>query len=222
MVLVPQHKRRKERGDRIFTFRVALFVLVMVAVLGGAAGLVLWFDKASFFVGIDRGYVAIFQGRPGGLLWLKPSVVERTTLKPSDLLASNVVYLRQGMEESSYAAARDLVRNLSLERSRLGTGEPPTTTSPASAGTVTTTSRAPVAAGGATTTSTVPAATSTTAANRATTTTIRVTTTLPGTTVPTATTRPATTVPTATTRPATTSPAPTTTSGAVTTSTVAR
>ena len=29
-----------------------------------------------------RGYVAIFQGRPGGLLWFKPSVVERTTLTP--------------------------------------------------------------------------------------------------------------------------------------------
>lgn len=107
---------------------MALFVLVFVAVLGGASGVVLWFDKASFFVGLDRGYVAIFQGRPGGMLWLKPSVVERTTLKPSDLLASNVVYLRQGMEESSYRAARELVRNLSLERSRIAQGDTVTTT----------------------------------------------------------------------------------------------
>ena len=128
ILLVPQNKRRRERGDRIFTVRVALFVLVFVAVLGGASGVVLWFDKASFFVGLDRGYVAIFQGRPGGMLWLKPSVVERTTLKPSDLLASNVVYLRQGMEESSYRAARELVRNLSLERSRIAQGDTVTTT----------------------------------------------------------------------------------------------
>lgn len=127
LLLVPGKKRQRPRGDRIVTLRVVLFVLVLVAVLGGAAGFVVWFDKASFYVGLDHGYVAIFQGRPGGLLWLQPSVVERTTITPSDLLASEVVYLQQGMEESSYAAARQLVRSLSMERTLLGTGT--TTTS---------------------------------------------------------------------------------------------
>ncbi|MGA2528002.1 MAG: Stp1/IreP family PP2C-type Ser/Thr phosphatase [Acidimicrobiales bacterium] len=168
LVLVPQKKkRRRERGDRIFTIRVALFVLLFVAVLGGASGVVVWFNNASFFVGLDRGYVAIFQGRPGGMLWFKPAVVERTTLKPSDLLASNAVYLRQGMEESSYQAARSLVRNLSLERSRLAAAEsvttttvaPPTTsTSPSStSSTVVTTTSLP-----ATTTTSLPVVATTT------------------------------------------------------------
>lgn len=119
MVLVPQKKRQKPRGDRIVTIRVAMFVLLFVAVLGGAAGLVVWFNNASFFVGLDKGHVAIFQGRPGGLLWFEPSVVERTTLTPADLLASNVANLRQGMEESSYQAARNLVHDLAMERSVL-------------------------------------------------------------------------------------------------------
>ena len=135
MVLVPQAKQHKPPGDRIVTIRVALFVLVFVAVLGGAAGVVVWFDKASYFVGLDKGYVAIFQGRPGGMLWFKPSVVERTTLTPTDLLASNVVYLRQGMETSSYQSARDLVHDLSLERTLVG---PVTTTSSPRAVTTTT------------------------------------------------------------------------------------
>ncbi len=162
LVLVPQQRRqRRQRGrDRILTFRVVLFVLVFVAVLVGAGGVVVWFNNASFFVGLDRGYVAIFQGRPGGLLWFKPSVVERTTLKPSELLASNVVYLRQGMEESSYVAARNVVRNLSLERSRIVAEEVTTTTAPLR---VTTTSR-PSAAPAVivTTTTSAPAATVTT------------------------------------------------------------
>jgi len=128
MVLVPAPKRRKEHRDRIFTIRVALFVLVFVAVLGSTAGVVVWFDKASFFVGLDHGYVTIFQGRPGGLLWLEPSVVERTAITPSDLLSSNVVYLKQGMEESSYQAARNLVRSLSLERTVIIPSESTTTT----------------------------------------------------------------------------------------------
>jgi protein phosphatase len=213
MLLVPQNKRRKERGDRIFTVRVALFVLVFVAVLGGASGVVLWFDKASFFVGLDRGYVAIFQGRPGGMLWLKPSVVERTTLKPSDLLASNVVYLRQGMEESSYQAARDLVRNLSLERSRIAQGEAVTTTTTPRGVTTTSVTAAP---GAVVTTSTAPATTTTSTAPATTT-----TSTVPPAT--TATTIPGVTTSTAPASPTTTAPATTTTSlsgaAAVTTTT---
>ena len=158
LVLVPQKKkRRRERGDRIFTVRVALFVLVFVVVLGGAAGVVVWFNNASFFVGLDRGYVAIFQGRPGGMLWFKPSVVERTTLKPSDLLASNAVYLRQGMEESSYQAARNLVRDLSLERSRLAASE--TVTATTAPGTVTATTTVSATTPVTVTTTTIPATT---------------------------------------------------------------
>jgi hypothetical protein len=170
LVLVPQKKRRRrERGDRIFTIRVAVFVLLFVAVLGGASGVVVWFNNASFFVGLDRGYVAIFQGRPGGMLWFKPAVVERTTLKPSDLLASNAVYLRQGMEESSYQAARNLVRNLSLERSRLAAITSVTTTTVAP---VTTTTSPSYPSSTVVTTTSVPATTTTRPPVVATTTTV--------------------------------------------------
>ena len=170
LVLVPQKKRRRrERGDRIFTIRVAVFVLLFVAVLGGASGVVVWFNNASFFVGLDRGYVAIFQGRPGGTLWFKPAVVERTTLKPSDLLASNAVYLRQGMEESSYQAARNLVRNLSLERSRLAAITSVTTTTVAP---VTTTTSPSYPSSTVVTTTSVPATTTTRPPVVATTTTV--------------------------------------------------
>lgn len=103
--------------DRIITFRVVLFVLLFAAVLGGTAGVVLWFDKASFFVGLNQGRVTIFQGRPGGLLWFKPSVVERTSITSADLLPSSISYLQAGMEESSYSGARNLVRSLAAERS---------------------------------------------------------------------------------------------------------
>jgi len=214
MVLVPQQKKRRkerERRDRIFTVRVALFVLVFVAVLGGASGVVVWFDKASFFVGLDNGYVAIFQGRPGGMLWLKPSVVERTSLKPAELLASNVVYLRQGMEESSYQAARDLVRNLSLERSRITQGETVTTTTSPQ---VTTTSSSGAAPGVVVTTSTTPTPTTTTSVPVVTT-----TSSVPAATSPT--TIPGVTTSTAPVATTSTSPPPTTTSlpGALVTTT---
>ena len=164
VVLVPQKRRQRRqraRGDRIVTIRVAVFMLVFVAVLGGAAGVVVWFNNASFFVGLDRGHVAIFQGRPGGLLWFKPSVVERTTLKPTDLLASNVVYLEQGMEESSYQAARNLVHDLSLERSRVTPDQVTTTTTTPVRGRGATTTTRPVVTPGIASTTTSPTRTST-------------------------------------------------------------
>jgi len=181
MVLVPKAKRPKPQRDRIVTIRVVLFVLVFATVLGGTAGVVVWFDKASFFVGLDQGHVTIFQGRPGGLLWFKPSVVERTSLTPADLLASSVVYLKEGMEESSYQAARNLVRGLSLERARVRPSESTTTTTA-----VTTTTLGNIVTQPSVTTATRPATTTTT---RPTTTTAPSTTT---TTVPatTTTTRP--------------------------------
>jgi protein phosphatase len=137
VVLVRQKKRSKAHRDRIVTIRVALFVLVFTAVLGSTAGVVVWFDKASFYVGLDHGYVTIFQGRPGGLLWFKPSIVERTTLAPADLLASNVVSLKEGMEESSYQDARKLVHNLALERTAIIPSESTTTTTSGAATTTT-------------------------------------------------------------------------------------
>lgn len=161
-LLLVRSKRPKVNRDRIVTVRVVLFMLVFVAVLGGTAGVVVWFDKASFFVGLDRGHVTIFQGRPGGLLWFEPTIVERTSITPSDLLASNVVYLRQGMEESSYQAARDLVRSLALERPRLATNESATTTTPASVVTTTTKAPAVIPPATASTTTTTRAPTTTT------------------------------------------------------------
>lgn len=131
VLLVRPPKGRRAHEDRVVTFRVAVFTVVFAVVLASVAGTVLWFDKASFYVGLDQGYVTIFQGRPGGLLWLKPSVVERTTVKPSDLLPSEVVYLRQGVEESSYQAARDTVHTLSLEHKLITSGDSVTTTTSA-------------------------------------------------------------------------------------------
>src|SRR5208283_1189912 len=138
-ILLVRAKRPKGQRDRIVTFRVVVFVLLFVAVLGSAAGVVVWYNKASFFVGLDHGHVTIFQGRPGGLLWFKPVVVERTSLTGADLLSSNLVYLHEGMEETSYQAARNLVRGLSLEHSRLASSESTTTTTGPARATQTTT-----------------------------------------------------------------------------------
>ena len=97
------------------TFRVVLFVLLFAAVLGGTAGVVVWYNQAGFFVGIDHGEVTIFQGRPGGILWFKPAVVERTGISSSGLFALDLPYLRQGVTANSYEAARDFVHDILVQ-----------------------------------------------------------------------------------------------------------
>ena len=173
IVLVPRAKRGKGQRDRILTTRVVLFVLLFAAVLGGTAGVVVWYNQAGFFVGLDHGHVTIFQGRPGGVLWFRPSVVERTSLTPSDLFISVRPYVRDGLTASSYQDARTLVHELALEGTR-PRPRPSTTTTTAPLVTTTTT-------GGvvppASVTTTAPTSTSTSTTTTATTTTTAPTTT---------------------------------------------
>ncbi len=100
------------RHERIMTLRVALFVVLLAGVLAGVAGFVGWFVRASYFVGVVHGRVAILEGRPGGFLWFKPTLVERTTLAETQVFAPTRSYLEAGMEQPSLAAARRVVTQL--------------------------------------------------------------------------------------------------------------
>ncbi|MCU1493957.1 MAG: serine/threonine protein phosphatase [Acidimicrobiaceae bacterium] len=117
-VVAPDRTPRR-RADRVLSLRVIVFVVLFVGVLGGAAGAVGWYVKASYFVGIDHGYVAVFEGRPGGFLWFKPAVLDKTTLPVSKVFAPNIPPLRAGMLERSYAAAEAIVSNLTNEHHSL-------------------------------------------------------------------------------------------------------
>lgn len=131
--------------EHILTPRVALFALALVAILGGAFGFIAWFDRASYFVGLDNSHIAIFNGRPGGLLWFKPTVAEITPLTSNDVLSSSLPLLRSGILESSFANAKNTVVDLSNEAAILGQATSSnTTTTIAKPSLTTTSSTAPV------------------------------------------------------------------------------
>jgi serine/threonine protein phosphatase PrpC len=128
------------RGDRIVTFRAALFVIALLCILGGIAGFTLWFNRGTYFVGVNDGRVTIFEGRPGGFLWFKPTVVRETSLQVGGLLATNVSLLDAGVLEPSYSDAEHVVDDLTNEDGALGLPQTSTTTTTV----VTTTTRATV------------------------------------------------------------------------------
>jgi protein phosphatase len=128
---------------RRMTWRVFVFLFAVLAVLGLAVWAVAWYARGAYYVGIDNEQVAIFRGRPGGLLWFDPTLVERKQQPTgAELLPAQRVELDAGHEVKSKAAADRYVNNLRQEvearRATTTTTAPPTTTSTATSSTTST------------------------------------------------------------------------------------
>jgi PPM family protein phosphatase len=112
--------RRKDKAGsgpkaRVLTFRLVGFIALLLLLLGGAAGAVGWYARGSYFVGLDQTQLTIYKGRPGGLLWFKPTVAEHTGVQLGAVLANRVDDLRSGKEEATLAGAHSYVANLQAE-----------------------------------------------------------------------------------------------------------
>ncbi|MGI9118820.1 MAG: protein phosphatase 2C domain-containing protein [Acidimicrobiales bacterium] len=118
---------RSPRPRRV-TWRSVLFVFCLLVVLGGGAGAVAWFAGSTYYVGFDDEQVAIFRGRPGGLLWVQPTLAERTSLPASEVPPARREAVTAGKEAPSLDAARKYVA--ALEEQALAEQRRATTTLP--------------------------------------------------------------------------------------------
>jgi serine/threonine protein phosphatase PrpC len=134
-----ERRRLKEKPKR-FTWRVAVFLLVFAAVLGGAALAVLQEARGTYFVTVDEetGFVTIFRGKPGGVLWFDPELVEATTLTLDQVQPALRDEVEGAREAGSLDAAEAFVTNLT-------TSTTTTTTTSTTTSTSTTTTTIPVA-----------------------------------------------------------------------------
>jgi len=134
-------RRRRPGGDRPhsrFTWRVALFVVAFVAIIGAAVGAVYWTGTSTYYVTFNGQQVAIYQGKPGGVLWVSPELVEVTSLSADQVPAAARLDIQVGREQPTLAEAQRYVENL-LDQFAMSTTT--TTTRPA---TTTTASTLPV------------------------------------------------------------------------------
>jgi PPM family protein phosphatase len=97
---------------RRFTWRVGVFLLAVIALVGGAVGFTVWYARSAYYVGLDDDRVAIYQGRPGGVLWMNPTLEERTDLTVDDVPRNRVGDLESGHEVADRAAADRYIDNL--------------------------------------------------------------------------------------------------------------
>jgi protein phosphatase len=94
-------------------------------------------------VGLHGSSVAIYEGRPGGLLWFKPQLIETSQITTSELLATTIVTLRGGIAESSLTACEQLAARLKDEKAKAFAATTTTSTTTTSTSSTTTTSTFP-------------------------------------------------------------------------------
>jgi serine/threonine protein phosphatase PrpC len=106
-------ERKAARSSRTrITWRVLGFLVLLVAVLGGAFATIQWYGTSTYFVGYDGDEVAIFRGRPGGLLWIDPTLEVDTGILRDEVPAQYRSALEAGHEQSSLAHAERYVSNI--------------------------------------------------------------------------------------------------------------
>jgi serine/threonine protein phosphatase PrpC len=120
-----ERKAAKTTRTRL-TWRAALFALLLLGVVGGALATIQWYGTSTYFVGFHGDEVAIYQGRPGGLLWIDPELEDDTGILRDEVPARYVRALEAGHEQSSLADARAYVSN--IERDIINTTTTTTTT----------------------------------------------------------------------------------------------
>jgi len=106
-----RRQARAERPRRL-TWRVAIFVLLFLGVMGAAAAAVGWQARRTFYVGFRDDDVAVFRGKPGGLLWFDPTFEEATGLTRADVPSARLSDVEDGQEVASIDEARRYVDNL--------------------------------------------------------------------------------------------------------------
>jgi protein phosphatase len=112
----------------IITLRVVGFVGLLIVLLGLGAGGIGWYARAAYFVGLRGDRIIIFQGRPGGVLWFRPTIADATNVTAADVESRHLPALTTGQDEPSLTSARQFVHSLVAEQQAAQAADRPTPT----------------------------------------------------------------------------------------------
>ena len=138
-----RRERRAARSrPRVLTARLVLFVLVLLALVGGAAFAVIHQARSGYTVKVVDGQVLIYQGTGDKVLWLKPKVAENKGQR--EIARKDVEAVSNGVHFGSLAAANHYV-DVTLTTDYASEGEAARSTTTTTTTTVpTTTTTAPI------------------------------------------------------------------------------
>ena len=113
-----------------FTWRVGLFIAAFVAIIAIGFGFIWWTGTKTWFVGTADDQVVIFHGKPGGVLWIEPTVAETTGVTVGEIPTAALLDVQNGVEQPSLSSARAYVARL-LEQKQQQTNSSTTTSTTA-------------------------------------------------------------------------------------------
>lgn len=122
--------RRVGRG----VWRVLLVTVPILIIVGVALGTIRWYAQNSYFVAFDKkDQVVIYRGRPGGLLFWDPEVVDATHIPKAALTPLVVDKVRNQKDDfNSEREARAFLKRGSKPTPTTTTTTPTTTATPTS------------------------------------------------------------------------------------------
>ncbi len=109
----PPFKEPPREGRGFWGFvgpAVAALALVGIAVFA-----ISFYARSNFYVGVDDDRVAVFQGRPDGVLWFDPTLKETTGLTVDDLTPALLDEVTANPDYNSLQGARDHIDRI-IER----------------------------------------------------------------------------------------------------------
>ena len=151
------------------TWRVLAFVAALLLVVGMVIAAIGWSNRGTYYAAYRGDVVTLYKGKPGGFLFIKPTVEYDLLLDVDAIPARYRTELQEGKEFSTLAKARTWEQNVLDEIDSATTTTTTTTTTTASTTTTTTqatTTTVPSTVGGTgTTVPGAPPAAPTTVAN---------------------------------------------------------
>jgi PPM family protein phosphatase len=118
-------KAPRSTANRI---RAVVFALVLFGIIGTVIGGVQYYGTAGTHVGFSGDQVAVFKGRNGGVLWVKPSIVRKTVLTKAKLSADAQKQVAATVSFTDEKAADAWIDALSKNPALAPGMVPPTTT----------------------------------------------------------------------------------------------
>lgn len=104
----PSAAATRGRARRVAVYAVPVLVVVLVVV-----GVLTWYARRSYFVGLDGEDVVLYQGVPGGFLIWDPTVEARSELTVDDIASENdEAEVRDGKGPSSRGEAERFIDQL--------------------------------------------------------------------------------------------------------------
>jgi len=95
-----------------FTWRVGVFIAAFVFVILAGFAFIWWTGTKTWYVGVSGQNVAIFHGKPGGVLWIQPELAEESELLVANVPQAAMFDVENGVEQPSLGSARSYIANL--------------------------------------------------------------------------------------------------------------